>query len=155
MRRIYQYVKWLIVALIIPATIVIHDRKDVLAMDLRQFQWKKRLLFLFAPAVNHLNFEKLHNEIVRQADEVKDRDLIVFEIVEQGASRMDTAPLDRQTADSIRDQFAIPPKEFTVILVGKDGGVKLKRDDHVNVSAIFDLIDSMPMRQNELRRRKQ
>ena len=68
---------------------------------------------------------------------------------------MDAAPLDRQMAISIREQFAVPPQDYTVVLVGKDGGVKLKRDEYVSLAAVFGLIDSMPMRQNEMRQRKQ
>ncbi|MFN3524732.1 MAG: DUF4174 domain-containing protein [Paracoccus sp. (in: a-proteobacteria)] len=38
---------------------------------------------------------------------------------------------------------------FAVLLVGKDGGIKLMRDSHVDPSEILALIDSMPMRQRE------
>lgn len=131
------------------------DRNYALPMDLTQFQWKKRLLFLFAPDASHPIYEKLRNEIAKQADEVQDRDLVIFEIFEQGASRMNTEPIDRQTAASIRDQFAVPSQGFAIILIGKDGGVKLKREDYVILADIFNLIDSMPMRQNEMRQRKQ
>jgi hypothetical protein len=110
---------------------------------------------LFAPDSNHPKFKKLQHDIAGQPDEVKDRDLVIFEILEQGDSRMDTEALDRQTADSVRDRFGIGKNEFTLILVGKDGGVKLKRDDHVKLAHVFELIDSMPMRQNEMRQRKQ
>ncbi len=41
---------------------------------------------------------------------------------------------------------------FEVLLVGKDGGVKLRRDEPVTASEIVALIDSMPMRQEEMRR---
>ena len=68
---------------------------------------------------------------------------------------MDAVALDRQTADSVRNQFDIAKSKFTLVLVGKDGGVKLRRDGHVKMADIFDLIDSMPMRQNEMRQRKQ
>ena len=41
---------------------------------------------------------------------------------------------------------------FEVLLVGKDGGVKLRRDEPVTVFEISTLIDTMPMRQKEMRR---
>ena len=123
-------------------------------MDLTQFQWKNRLLFLFAPDVNNLPFKNLHSEIAAQQAEVKDRDLVVFEVLERNPSRMDSAPLDRQAADSIRDRFGVPPNKFSLILVGKDGGIKLKRHDQADLEEIFKLIDSMPMRQNEMQRKK-
>ena len=42
---------------------------------------------------------------------------------------------------------------FSVILIGKDGGVKLRSAEPVSAEAIFGLIDGMPMRQREMRNR--
>ena len=41
---------------------------------------------------------------------------------------------------------------FELLLVGRDGGVKLRRDAPVAASEITALIDTMPMRQAEMRR---
>lgn len=40
---------------------------------------------------------------------------------------------------------------FQVLLIGKDGGVKLRRTAPVAASEITTLIDSMPMRRREMR----
>jgi hypothetical protein len=40
-----------------------------------------------------------------------------------------------------------------VILIGKDGGVKLVQEERVSLQAVFDLIDTMPMRRREMRQR--
>ncbi|MGD9172528.1 MAG: DUF4174 domain-containing protein [Desulfobacterales bacterium] len=124
-------------------------------MDLKPFQWKNRLLFLFTPDASNSLFNRLQSEIANQPFEVEDRDLVIFEILEQGPSRMNTTPLDRQTENSIRDHFAVPQRSFTLILVGKDGIVKLKRHNRVNLTDVFELIDSMSMRQNEMRKKNQ
>jgi hypothetical protein len=129
--------------------------KEALSMDLTQFQWKNRLLFLFAQENNHPLFKDLQSQIVAQKAEVDDRDLIVFEVPAQGPARMNTSPLDRKEADSIRNHFAIPSNTFSLILVGKDGGIKLKRRDQVDLREVFELIDSMPMRQREMRQKSQ
>jgi len=129
--------------------------KETLSMDLTKFQWKNRLLFLFAEDANDPFFKNLQNQIMAQKAEVDDRDLIVFEVPAKGPARMSTTPLDRQQADSIRNHFDITSNTFSLILVGKDGGIKLKSDDRVDLSAVFGLIDSMPMRQNEMRQKKE
>jgi len=41
---------------------------------------------------------------------------------------------------------------FEILLVGKDGGVKLRRNTPVAASEIAALIDTMPMRRSEMRR---
>jgi hypothetical protein len=129
--------------------------KETLSMDLTQFQWKNRLLFLFAEDANDPFFKNLQNQIMAQKAEVDDRDLIIFELPVQGPARMGTTPLDQKEADSIRTHFAIPSNTFSLILVGKDGGIKLKREERVDLSDVFGLIDSMPMRQREMQQKNQ
>lgn len=84
---------------------------------------------------------------------MKDRDLVVFEVLERESSRVGDTLLDKEAADAIRKRFAAAPNRFTVILVGKDGGIKLKRNEQTDLRQIFTLIDSMPMRQNEMRQK--
>lgn len=38
---------------------------------------------------------------------------------------------------------------FSIVLIGKDGGIKLRRDRPVDVAELTNLIDTMPMRQRE------
>lgn len=123
-------------------------------MDFSDYRWKKRLLFIFSPKKDSEVFQKLQEDIVAQRPEIEDRHMVVFEIFDRGQSRRDGNPLDRQAALSIRSRFAIPSHKFCVILVGKDGSVKLQRDEPVKLFEIFQLIDSMPMRQNEMRKGK-
>jgi hypothetical protein len=129
--------------------------KETLSMDLTQFQWKNRLLFIFAEDDSHPLYKDLQSQIVAQKAEVNDRDLIVFEVPAQGPARMNTRSLNQKEADSIRDHFAVPSNSFSLILVGKDGGIKLKRSDQVDLKEVFGLIDSMPMRQREMRQKSQ
>jgi hypothetical protein len=68
---------------------------------------------------------------------------------------MNDNQLDPQTVASIQKRFDVSPKSFAVVLVGKDGGVKLKRNVKVRLEEVFTLIDSMPMRQDEMRQKGQ
>lgn len=123
-------------------------------LDLDQFQWKNRLLFLFAPNRNHPLFEALHKSLAAQKTEAADRDLVVFEILESGPSSMNTNYLDPQAGQKLRDKFDVQRGRFAVILVGKDGGIKLNRREPTQLADIFALIDAMPMRQDEMRQKK-
>ena len=88
-----------------------------------------------------------------EPDEISERDLVVFKIFETGPSYMETTRIDPQTAATIRTKFAAPLGQFTCILVGKDGGTKLKRHSRVKLEEIFNLIDAMPMRREEMRQK--
>lgn len=124
-------------------------------MDLTQFQWKNRLLLLFAPDGDHPLFKKWKSDVDAQKAEVKDRDLVVFDVFEGTQSRMNLKAINQKAVDSLRKRFAVPRGDFKVILIGKDGGVKFQGDNQADLKKIFDLIDAMPMRQNELRQKKQ
>ena len=123
------------------------------SQDLSLFQWKNRLLLLFAPNRSHPLFEALHKSLAASRSEAADRDLLVFEILESAASSMNNTSIDSDTARMLREKFDVQGGTFTVILIGKDGGVKLKRSDQVDLREIFDLIDSMPMRRQEMRQK--
>jgi hypothetical protein len=53
----------------------------------------------------------------------------------------------------LRRKLGLPATGFAVALVGKDGGVKEIWRDPVSPDRIFALIDTMPMRQEEVRRK--
>jgi len=144
-------------AVILFIALSIFGSRDAMSMvmDFDQFKWKSRLLFIFASERNDPFFRDLKGEISDRKNEVDDRDLVVFEILESGPSTMNTTQMDPQTAASLRKHFDLTQQTFALILLGKDGGIKLKRNDPVKLDDIFTLIDSMPMRKDEMRQKGQ
>ena len=51
----------------------------------------------------------------------------------------------------LRRQFRVDDRQFTVVLVGKDGGEKFRSHVPVTIEKLDALIDAMPMRQQEVR----
>ena len=81
-----------------------------------------------------------HAALEHGAAALRERDVLVQDIAPEAAQReRPELGVDSQAA-------------FEVLLVGKDGEVKLRRGKPVAVSEITALIDTMPMRQNEMRR---
>jgi len=122
--------------------------------ELRKFQWKNRILLIFAPSAEDPARKSLVAELNTQVAGVRERDLLIGEFFEAGASRFAGASLTPESAEELRRQFAVRKGMPTVILVGKDGEVKLRREGPVQAAEIFALIDSMPMRQKEMGERK-
>ncbi len=118
---------------------------QVFAMDsLSQFEWKNRVLLIFGNS-GDLSLERQIDVLESQSAELADRDLVVLHAsgddvrtIYGDAPRIDGARL-RAEADVSDDAFQ-------TILVGKDGGVKLRSDKVVSSPEIFGLIDRMPMR---------
>lgn len=125
--------------------------QGVKAMDLDRYRWQHRLLLLFAPQEDTPAYAAAAADIDRRSEDILDRDLVVFHLLEDGASRVDGRRLSDAEARQLRDRFEIAPGRFTAVLIGKDGGVKLVRRDSIDLQAVFDRIDAMPMRQREMR----
>jgi hypothetical protein len=125
------------------------------ATDLTQYRWKNRLLLVFAANKSNPSFEVFNQSLSERFHEVKDRDLIVYQVLEKGPSRLGDQPLVPEEAEKLRRHFGVKPGRFTVILVGKDGGVKMVREERADLQEIFDFIDSMPMRQQEMHEKSQ
>lgn len=81
-----------------------------------------------------------HAALEHAAAALRERDLVVQGITPEAARR-------ERPELGVSSQAA-----FEVLLVGKDGKVKLRREKLVAASEITALIDTMPMRQNEMRR---
>ena len=122
---------------------------------LKDYQWKHRLILAFSPSAQHPGHKALEKEIAVQAEEVMDRDLLVFQILESGETKLGNSSLPESSGNYLREKFSIKSGIFTVLLIGKDGGVKLRREGGVELDEILSLIDTMPMRQREMREKLQ
>ena len=119
--------------------------------DLDAYQWKNRIVLIFATSSDSGAYERQMREFEGQEDGILDRDLIILELFENGESRSGDMSLSERVAPRMRRQFDVGAGEFSIILIGKDGTVKLRSPVPVSVSEIFSMIDAMPMRQEEIR----
>ena len=126
--------------------------QDTGSVDLNAYQWKNRLLLLFASSEEDQAYLTLKKEIDRQAMEVKDRDLLVFYVLERGESRLDQERLNPHQALFLKKGLSVPPGRFMIVLIGKDGGEKIRQQSPVDLKEIFAIIDAMPMRQLEMKK---
>ena len=122
---------------------------------LKDYQWKNRLILAFSPSTKDKGYRAFAKDIALQAEEVMDRDLLVFQILESGETKLGNSSLPESSGNYLREKFPIKSGIFAVLLIGKDGGVKLRREGGVELDEILSLIDTMPMRQREMREKLQ
>lgn len=123
------------------------------AADLGAYQWENRLLLVFAPNPSDQRFAALEKSLTDRDADVQDRDLLIFRIFETGPSYSDRHALTSEDAKSLRRRYKVPSGQIRQILIGKDGRVKLAGDEKTTLQSIFDLIDTMPMRRQEMRKK--
>lgn len=100
--------------------------------ELNQYKWQKRPLVIFAPFKNDADYLQQMAMLEKNKVQLAERDIVVLS---------DTAPKDH---GKLRAQ--LNPKGFEVVLVGKDGGMKLRDQKPISAEVLFSTIDQMPMR---------
>ena len=125
----------------------------VAAEPLKHLQWEKRPLLLFAKSRSFAPLDRQVDLLRDYRPDLEDRDMVVLSTTgnQETSAAIGYVPINRGTARQLRKKYEPDSKGLTVILIGKDGGEKARWKQVVDPQEIFDLIDSMPMRQDELR----
>jgi hypothetical protein len=124
---------------------------------LRAMRGCYRPLLVFAPSLDNPQMVEQFNQLKAHATELKSRYVLYVPIVPEGhnqpipGSKVPTARLSEDELAAMRHRFKVEPADFLVILIGKDGEEKLSNKTPVPVDQLERLIDSMPMRKNEMR----
>ena len=109
------------------------------AEPLTQYLWKHRVVLSFSAAESTPERISLLRQIEQYQCEFDDRQMVHIDLI---AGSNDHQLLSRQ--------FSLPNKNFNLVLLGKDGDVKLLTSQP-SLENLLTLIDTMPMRQRELR----
>ncbi|MEH2246314.1 DUF4174 domain-containing protein [Nostoc sp.] len=115
-------------------------------------KWKNRVLLVFAPSVDNHSYQQQMQLLQEQKSGFTDRDLVIVQVLATNKSYANGQLIDESSAANLRNRFGVNKENFRVILVGKDGGVKRQNTTPVQATAIFEQIDAMPMRQQEMQR---
>ena len=110
------------------------DTSEEITLD--QYLWTARPLVIFAPAEDDPRLVQQLKWLEDRKDEIEERDVVVIIDVEG------------EEKTPLRDEYH--PRDFQIILVGKDGEVKLRKPFPWNVRELSRAIDKMPMRRQEI-----
>ncbi len=120
-----------------------------MAQNIDSFKWKNRIVLLKDSHFNSVKLQEQLKALQSNLEKLHDRDILIFVLTDEAVfdtlkSKTKLQPL------LIIEEFGL--KDFQgLILIGKDGGLKLKDSFVVSPSTICNLIDSMPMRRAELK----
>ena len=118
-------------------------------MLMKSYSWQNRVLLVFTPDLAASDFVEQNSILKQVRPGLLDRDIVVVRVSADDAVSIDeqTSPL---SATSFYRHYDAQTPDFTVILIGKDGGIKLRQQRPISSEALFGLIDAMPMRQQEM-----
>ena len=109
--------------------------------NLEIYEWTHRPIVIFANSDKDPNFISQIEFLSEDIKALLERDIIVL---------IDTDP---KFSSSLRKKLR--PHGFAFVLIGKDGQVKLRKPSPWNIREIARVVDKMPIRQQEIARKKQ
>ncbi len=109
-------------------------------LNLKDFLWEKRPVVVFADTERDPAFIRQLELLEERKDALAERDVVIL---------TDTDP---EAMSELREELR--PRGFMLVLIGKDGDVKLRKPFPWSVRELSRSIDKMPMRQQELRDRR-
>ena len=110
------------------------DNRSITATD---FMWKNRLLVVLADTPDDPRFIEQVELLLENPDPLTERQVIIL---------TDSDPSVRTGL-----RVSLRPRGFAIVLIGKDGQVKLRKPFPWSVREISRAIDKSPERQRELR----
>jgi hypothetical protein len=105
-------------------------------VDLDAYRWKNRPVLLFAPSPDDPAYVEQRALFHAAAEGLLEREIVVL---------IDTEPKED---GELRRRFDV--QGFEVLLVGKDGGVKLRKQKPIASEELRSEMDLMPMRRREI-----
>ena len=109
-----------------------------------------RPLLIFAPGPNDPQMGIQLRILDEHAAEAHDRQVVGIALPYQNVGPSDLQ-LSATDAEAARRRFHVAPTDFTVILIGKDGGAKLRSGRPIPMTKLEETIDAMPMRKDEMK----
>ena len=122
------------------------NRRQSVAETLRASKWQKRLVLLYAPTADNAEFKAQQALLAKDPAALQERDIQVL--------KLEADQLSAADKQYLQQQLKVAPDQFAVLLLGKDGGVKLRQTEALTTQQLFGTIDTMPMRQQEMGRKQ-
>ena len=136
--------------LIVLATITALGSPSAAAAELSDYRWTHRPLLLFAPTDEDPQLVETLSRIDASRCAFLERDMVIGIVLTEGQSTLAGQPVNPVESQRLSDRYAIGENAFTALLIGKNGGEKLRVDEVPDLQRIYAVIDGMPMRSREM-----
>jgi hypothetical protein len=128
------------------------------AQNLKKHKWKNRILIVKSSDLKSKKYQEQLNEFKSSFQELIDRKIILYKITGDDFVLIDYRSSESNNSGKIsrklNDKILNEKEDFEVILIGLDEGIKLQQTEILMKEDLFKIIDSMPMRKNEIIRNK-
>ncbi|MCG2590558.1 DUF4174 domain-containing protein [Rhodohalobacter sulfatireducens] len=123
------------------------------SQDLSSHQWEDRLILILTDDTSSNIYQKQIEELHSDQEGLEDRKLVIYTILPNQIKRNDIENSGWIQSGNLYSKYKKSEGSFEILLIGLDGGVKLRQSKFLSNEDLFGRIDQMPMRRNELRNR--
>ena len=124
------------------------------ANGLDQYRWQNRLLIVSGPSDDTEQAEAVVKQFLQSVEELQNRKMLLLLAYEGIATKLNGSTLTVELSEEELSRYVMTSGVFQISLVGLDGQVKRTWNKPPNPAEVFEIIDSMPMRMNEIRNKK-
>lgn len=120
--------------------------------SLADHRWQHRLILLLADSPDHPQLAQQRLLLQAEPEALQERKLWVYQVTPRTAHLVFPETRAWESGERLYPTLKETEAEFEALLIGLDGGVKLRRNQVLSPDVIFDRIDQMPMRRAEMRK---
>ena len=121
---------------------------DTADAPLASYRDKNRVLLVFAPSEKDSAYAEQARLWQDEKAGFEERQLVVVPVLADAAKAAGDPP------GTLQKRYGVEAKSFAVVLLGKDGHDAYRASKPVKGEALYDVIDAMPMRKDEMKRQR-
>lgn len=131
--------------------LVIHSMD---AQDLSKYQWEHRILLVNFDEFDQQDYHEQIRELKANHTGLLERKLVVYQIRHDRFKfgLDEESEWQKISSDKFQKIKKNTKTNFSITLIGLDGGIKEQRSTVFETKELFEIIDAMPMRMRELRK---
>lgn len=123
------------------------------AQEPAALRWEKRLVMVMAADPSDATYQEQLQLLRAAQEDLRELRIVVWQVQPERYGMGAWEKPNWLQGESLYQNYKSNRRSFECLLLGLDGGVKLRSRDIVTLDELYDLINQMPMRRAELRRR--
>ncbi|MCA0931770.1 DUF4174 domain-containing protein [Lutimonas saemankumensis] len=125
--------------------------------NLEKHTWKNRILVIKTTNKTSEIYQQQVKEFENSEAELKDRKFVLYKVTGDDFESIDYTQEASTNSGNISgtslEKIFHAQEHFEVVLIGLDGGVKLRQTEVLSKEDLYGIVDAMPMRRSELNRK--
>ncbi|MEO9894421.1 DUF4174 domain-containing protein [Aurantibacter sp.] len=131
---------------------------NLAAQDLQKHIWENRILIIKTDDENSKIYKEQLNEFKNSIQDQIERKFVLYQVIGDSFVFRNYKNSALNSSGLVTEEFTKTMlrknNNFEIILLGLDGGIKLRQTRLLKKNRLYEIVDSMPMRSAEIKNKK-